>query len=205
MTDLEVMKRAKMYIDSLANGIDPLSGATLRDDDIVNNVRISRCLFYVSAVLQKVIDNGGAVQKKKLKRTERTEFSLTDEQISRLEPDSSSLSSAKITAAINAQVDASTMKKLKVTTLNDWLEYAGMLSTVTSENGRTRRIPTPQGELMGLSEKVFSDDKGVHKYVTYNRNAQRFIYDNIDAIIEFAHRESAAKKAAEQPDDTASQ
>ena len=65
MTDLEMMQRAKQYIDSLANGYDPLSGKPVKDDDVVNQVRISRCLFYVSGVLQKVIDNGGEIQRKK--------------------------------------------------------------------------------------------------------------------------------------------
>ena len=46
MTDLEIMQRAKQYIDSLANGIDPLSGKPVKDNDVINQVRISRCLFY---------------------------------------------------------------------------------------------------------------------------------------------------------------
>lgn len=65
MTNLEVMKRAKTYMDKLANGINPLDDTTLSENDIVNNVRISRCLFYVSDVLRQVIENGGNVSKKK--------------------------------------------------------------------------------------------------------------------------------------------
>ena len=38
MTELEIMKRAQMYIDSLANGIDPLTGHSVKDDDIIKNV-----------------------------------------------------------------------------------------------------------------------------------------------------------------------
>ncbi|MGN1443606.1 MAG: hypothetical protein ACI4XE_07140, partial [Acutalibacteraceae bacterium] len=64
MNDLETMKRAKSYIDMLANGIDPLTGETIRDDSVINNVRISRCLFYVSDVLNRAIDNGGEFGKK---------------------------------------------------------------------------------------------------------------------------------------------
>ena len=56
----------KLFGNSLANGYDPLSGNLVRDDDVVNQVRISRCLFYVSGVLQKVIDNGGEIQRKKV-------------------------------------------------------------------------------------------------------------------------------------------
>ena len=62
MTELDTLKRAKMYIDSLARGVDPVSGQLAEEDSVINNVRISRCLFYVSDVLEKVIsDHVGTV------------------------------------------------------------------------------------------------------------------------------------------------
>ena len=64
MNDLETMKRAKAYIDMLANGIDPLTDEIIENDSVINNVRISRCLFYVSDVLGRAIDNGGEFGKK---------------------------------------------------------------------------------------------------------------------------------------------
>ncbi len=68
MTELETLERAKMYIDKLANGINPLNDEPVKDDDIVNNIRISRCLFYVSNILKNVIERPTVVvarQKKK--------------------------------------------------------------------------------------------------------------------------------------------
>lgn len=60
------MQRAKAYIDQLANGINPIDGTCVADSDVINNVRISRCLFYVSDILKRVIDNGGSISKKKV-------------------------------------------------------------------------------------------------------------------------------------------
>ena len=60
----ETMQRAKMFIDYLANGINPLDGLPLPEGEIVNHVKVARCLFYVSNVLQQVIQNGGSVEKK---------------------------------------------------------------------------------------------------------------------------------------------
>ena len=54
-TELDTMKHAKEYIDKLANGIDPFTGKPIPDDDIVNNVKLSRCFFYISGILEKVI------------------------------------------------------------------------------------------------------------------------------------------------------
>lgn len=193
MTELETMMRARQYIESLANGKNPLTGENVKDDDIINNVRISRCLFYVSTVLQKVIDNGGEVQKIKSKKSQREEFNLTEEQKSNLKPDKLSLSSSKITALINDQIDTEKMKKLKVTTLNSWLVSIGLLTEETTPIGKTRKIPTSDGEMLGLSETEFTDNRGSVKYVIYNTNAQQFIFDNIDSVIEFAHNEELEK------------
>ena len=56
MTEQEKLQRAKDCIDSLANGLNPLDGTPVPEQDIVNNVKISRCLFFVSNVLRKQLD-----------------------------------------------------------------------------------------------------------------------------------------------------
>lgn len=45
MTELEKIAYAKMFIDKLANGINPLDDQEIQDTDIVNNIRVSRCFF----------------------------------------------------------------------------------------------------------------------------------------------------------------
>lgn len=47
-SELETMKHAKEYIDKLANGIGPFSDKPVPDGDIINNVKLSRCFFYIS-------------------------------------------------------------------------------------------------------------------------------------------------------------
>ena len=68
MTELETLERAKMYMEKLANGINPIDGSMIPDEDVVNNVRLSRCFFYVADVLRQVIDNGGISPQKKPKK-----------------------------------------------------------------------------------------------------------------------------------------
>ena len=62
MTELETMERARQYMEQLANGINPLDGSMIPDGEVVNQVRLSRCFFYVESVLRQVIENGGVVQ-----------------------------------------------------------------------------------------------------------------------------------------------
>ena len=192
MNDIDVMKRAKQYIESLANGIDPLTGKELPDSDIVNNVRISRCLFYTSGILQKVIDNKGEVQREKLPRSQRQEFSLTDEQALALKPDSSALFISKVVNIINAQIDDTAMKKLKSQTVNEWLMQKGLITEVTI-NGKAHKNPTPAGESIGISLHSYFTSAGLPvKGCIYSPEAQQFIFDNIDEITAFSSGENAA-------------
>ena len=64
MTELEKIAYAKTYIEKLANGINPLTDQPVPDSDSINNVRISRCLFYVSDILRQIAENGGVSQRK---------------------------------------------------------------------------------------------------------------------------------------------
>ncbi len=41
MTELETLQRAKMYVDKLANGINPLTDQPVDEGDVINHVRIS--------------------------------------------------------------------------------------------------------------------------------------------------------------------
>ena len=79
MTDLEVMQRAKMYMDKLANGINPLNDSPVPEGELLNNVRLCRCFFYVSDVLRQVIDNGGQVGR--AAKTPKVPFAITREQL----------------------------------------------------------------------------------------------------------------------------
>ena len=65
MTELETLKRAKMYMDKLAQGIDPITDTEIDGDSCLNNVRLARCFFYISGVLDRLIARGGVESKPK--------------------------------------------------------------------------------------------------------------------------------------------
>ena len=54
MVDLSKLKTAKDWMGKLANGINPLTSEPVKEGDIVNNVHISRCLFFVREMLEKI-------------------------------------------------------------------------------------------------------------------------------------------------------
>jgi hypothetical protein len=50
MDERDKILMAQDWVRKLANGINPLTGNTVKEDDVVNNVHISRCLFYVADI-----------------------------------------------------------------------------------------------------------------------------------------------------------
>ena len=66
MIDIEKLNPAKAWMEKLANGINPLNDELVKDDDLINNVHISRCLFYVSELLGE-INIGTSVERRSRK------------------------------------------------------------------------------------------------------------------------------------------
>lgn len=116
MTETELMQRAKTYIDKLANGINPLDDTVIDDSDVINNVRLSRCLFYVSDVLRQVIENGGSVRTKTSK-PKKTAFTISFEDAQKFEFSDVPISVSEIAKRINAINSPDDMKNLHTRTL----------------------------------------------------------------------------------------
>ena len=53
MDEIEKITKAKMYIEKLANGENPINNQKVADNDVVNNIDVTRCLFYVANILDE--------------------------------------------------------------------------------------------------------------------------------------------------------
>ena len=182
MTELETLERAKMYIEKLANGINPIDGSVIPDEDVVNNVRLSRCFFYVADVLRQVIDNGGVTPQKKPKKEA---FALTAEQRNAFDFSATPIPISDLSKRINSLSGNENMATLGYSVIRDWLMSIGMLEDALDGNGKHVKRSTAQGENIGITLDARTGNNGTYFVVVYNAAAQHFIMDNLDAIIEF--------------------
>ena len=180
MTELEIMQRAKVYIDQLANGINPIDGTCVADSDVINNVRISRCLFYVSDILKRVIDNGGSIGKKKVAKGP---FFLSSEAVNGFRFSKAPITVSEIVKRINSLADSERCCQLKLTSVTTWLIEIGALEVITTADGKNTKLPTERGTELGILTEKRMGQRGEYTVVVYNIEAQRFIIDNIEAII----------------------
>ena len=183
MTELEKIAYAKTFIDKLANGVNPLDDTPIPEGDIANNVRLSRCFFYVSDILRQVIDNGGVEQKPQGARVHKSEFSLSNEQRLRLFASEKALTVSEIANYLNSGINTDTMKKITGAAINNWLQSIGLLEVVRLSNGKERKQPTSRGNEMGIFVDERNGQFGQYFVVLFTSDAQQFIYDNLDAII----------------------
>jgi hypothetical protein len=180
MEEFELLCRAKTYIDKLANGINPLNDQLLDENDVVNNVRLSRCFFYVSNVLREVIENGGSVQKAK---TKRAEFSITDEELQNYQYSDEPISITHVVRRVNNLINKNETRRLSYKVVLDWLKSVGMLQDANGQYANAKNCPTKQGEELGISIEKRLNRRGEFFAAYYNRNAQEFIVSHIQEIV----------------------
>ena len=171
MTELETMQRAKMYLDKLAKGIDPISDQPLPEDTALNQVRLSRCFSYVSGVLEQVIANGG------LPRTKP--FSISPQQLAWVQLSPEPIRMTQLTERISDAVRDPKMKRPSHKSISDWLLKNGLVEPKPGPDGKNHRVPTPAGQQLGISVRTVQGQYGDYEAVYYDINAQRFVLDHL--------------------------
>ena len=197
MTELETMQRAKMYLDKMANGIDPLTDRPVSDSDCINQVKIARCLFYVSDILRQVIENGGKIQNKEA--VKKITFTISQDDLKRFRFSETPIPVSEIAKRINELVDLTTMTQFKYRSITEFLMQAGLLVQVQKSDGKKTKKPTGSGMEIGITSEERMGATGIYYVTVYNRSAQQFVLDHMDAILEInAQKTSHKSEAPEQ-------
>ena len=175
MIDISKLRTAQDWIEKLANGINPLTLEPVKEDDIVNNVHISRCLFFVSEMLGKVEPS------ESVSRRGRRTFWMTTreaEQINVLSP----CGIAQFTKTVNEHIPAD-MKPLSVSTVIKWLRNNGYLYEANIDEKHKTNLPTEKGIQLGITVRIQQNPEGKeYQRVFYDISAQRVMLTNIESI-----------------------
>jgi hypothetical protein len=177
MTELELTGKAKEMIDKMANGINPITGEYLAETDCVNNVRISRCFFFISDILRQVLERGGLAPKKKIP------FFISEDQLQNFRYSDEPLFLSEIARRINELTGNPDMKKITYVDISAYLMDEGYLTYATQSDGKTVKLPTIKGEESGMhrEERMIN---GYQRLLTrYDRSAQNLILSSLPFII----------------------
>lgn len=197
MDNQALLQRAKLYIEKMANGIHPVTGQPVPEYDTLNDVRVSRCLFYVADLLRQVAENGGEVGGKKSGK--KQPFTISPEQLESFAFSEKPISVSEIARRINALVDHTTMVNLKYKSITGYLMNSGLLTLIEYNDGSKAKEPTEIGRRVGISVEERMGQRGLYRVVVYNEEAQRFILDSFDGILALDHLPASKKENQRKP------
>ena len=174
----EKLLLADEYISSLAKGLHPITKAVLPEDSVINDVKIVRCLYFVSEAIKEAMN----CDKKKAER--KKPFSISQNEISRFKISNGEITISAIVRKLNELKNDENMVKLTSKPITQWLLNCDLLQEV-EENGKTVKRPTESGKSMGMSVRRMITDYGFFNAVVYNSKAQQFLLDNLLSILNF--------------------
>lgn len=188
MTELEKIQYTKSFVDQMANGVNPITGEPIPETDLLRHERISRCMQYVSNILQQTIIKTEAEQQREQVRrllSDRPSFALPYEKRKQILLFDSPVSVKQIVKQINDQIEDPNMRRLQSKQVIEWLAVTGMLAVKNDQKGIPIKYPTDKGKQIGITSEHRSARGETYLVAVYSREAQQFIIDNLDAIIEF--------------------
>ena len=189
----ELIRRAKIYIKLMMDGIHPVSGERLNGSPF-DDEKVRRCFSFVSYILDEhstCLDIEALAYDDAPKVTvlaEKKEFDLTPQQCSSIELSKKPLTVTGFMKNINSVIDASTTEKLTSTRINKWLIKKGLYVTTKVPTVVNKNVnkPSELAVSLGIIEEEIVDTKTgeVKSQIKFSESAQLFIIENLREIIE---------------------
>ena len=176
MEEKEKIAIAQDWVRKLANGINPLNGNALKDDDVVNNVHISRCLFYVADLLGKYSE-----RTKKTASLRNLPFVASAMQIDKYNY-AEAISISPFAKALEKLIPEN-MQSVNYKSIVKWLMQEGFLvEGEIDSKGRIPKVPTEKGSRIGIYNEQRERNGGNYLITLYNKDAQKFLLEHLEDI-----------------------
>jgi hypothetical protein len=194
MEKIELIRRAKMYMELLSNGVQPITGQEIPEDSAFMDGKMKSCFEFVSRILDEYVELSEKVEKLEKEREKHTivvsqkqEFSITQTQCENIRLSKEPITVLSFMKNINSVIDSDAMEKLTATRINKWLTKGRFLTTekVQTIVQRTVYKPSDLAMKIGFIEAEIVDEKSgeIKTQIKLGESAQLFIIENLDNII----------------------
>ena len=178
MEEKDKLALAHEWISKLANGINPLNGNVVKEDDVVNNVHISRCLFYVADIVEKYSIRASKSSSNLSRKIPFDSSAIQRENYNYVDAISISAFAREIEKIIPENMHIVSYKSMI-----SWLMQEGfLLETEPDSNGHTYKVPSEKGNSIGIYADSRERNGGHYLVTLYNREAQRFLLENLEIM-----------------------
>lgn len=145
--DLKKLETAILYIQRIADGKNPINNVAAKEDCVLNDPNIIRCMYFVKEVLEEVKKNNGYIGKRKSKK-DVLEFPVGSLISFQYREDKSV---TKFVEQINEAVDTNIYQKFSYRWITQWLKKNEYLKeNFDDELQKVVTMPTEKGEQIGI-------------------------------------------------------
>ncbi|MDE5738479.1 MAG: hypothetical protein K2H93_08950, partial [Oscillospiraceae bacterium] len=175
MSKLKALQSAKICMELLAQGIDPITKNSVPECEVIKNSTVTSCFQFIVKILEKDITAQEEITKR---------FFVSEERIKNLKAVDEPITITKIAQNINFGISPEENGFIPSSAISYWLEQQELLvRVISSETGNIRKQATDKAITYGI--KNLYGKNGNVKNVVYTRQAQQWIYDSIPEISEF--------------------
>lgn len=182
MDRLQMILKAKTYLECMAHSIDPTTQEAI-DDAVLQKHEIKEMFQYIVSLLDELIINDGEV----INVTTPIEFQIEKINKNLITVSDQPIQISGFVKRINNQVDKTKMGSFKQSLLTEWLLRNGYLNknkrTVLKDI--TVYLTTESSKDIGIIEqdRINSETGEIKKAIVLTKKAQEFIVDNLENII----------------------
>ena len=175
-SEFEKIEKAKIVLNKIAKGIDPLTGEIINNDSFFNDPRIIRCFYFVCEILDNVLSG-------KYKNQKLSTFYISAEEKSNVKFPSGNIGVNLFSKCVNDCIDINRSKKLTGVELNKRLKKMGILSEVKTEEGKTRTTTNQNSDKYGFISELSNYNGVVSERVFINNIGKIYLLENLEKIM----------------------
>ena len=184
--ELERIYTSQLYLEKLSNGIDPFTGEDLPEDSLYNNVSLCRSFRTAADLLGEIIANRGCVTP--ISGRKKKSFAITAEERASLPLSEKPIGISGIAFRLH-KVLPPAVKSISAMQMTAWLESLGFLESVPDGDKGRRKVATDLGREQGIeTAKLKTRDGREYEKNLYDKKAQQFVFDNLEAISAYSER-----------------
>jgi len=177
-SDFEKMDKARSVMVKMAEGINPVTGEQIKDENFLNDPRIIRCFYYIAEVLDNVMNGVYS------KSNRPAQFVITPEQKSMVVLPDGLIGVTEFSKQVNMCTDQTRSKKLTAVELNKRLKKMGILGEeVNPATGKARTVTNSKSKDYGFEMVRRSFNGNEYEMVVMNDIGKRYLLDHLEEIM----------------------
>lgn len=176
----EEQRKICLQLRMLAEGRHPLTGEELPFTGAFADAAVLRTLTQASHCLRDLLEQETPAHR--AKRERRGKFRITPYQLSGILPLPEAAGITAFVSAVEEQMGKD-CGRLSASAITKGLEERGFLLTRTKDDGRTQKVPTKEGEALGIYMEERHGYRGVYEAVLYTPKAQLYILNHLADLV----------------------